>query len=288
MYLAELQNVGVSFCYLARDEQGMVVGFCSFWHVVDELHVNNLAVLPAYRRRGIGTSLLLSVLKEGARLGARRATLEVRRSNEVARRLYERFGFGATGVRRAYYTNPVEDAACCGASARSLSARADLATAGALCYVSRSRDRHAAAEVDPSDPDPRSRRRSMNGQGQQLKELLLRTDEEFHSLADKHHQLEDRLSELTTRPYLSEPEVKINLKAKLGGRMEDILRVTNGRRATSRPRRLTAFASFARGRAGRRARHVIAPRRRPHRLATSRSLRVRVPVAVRAQLRNVL
>jgi len=110
MYLAELENVGVSFCKLARDEQGVVVGFCSFWRVVDELHINNLAVLPAYRRRGIGTSLLVSVLREGARLGARRATLEVRRSNEVARRLYEMLGFSTAGVRRAYYTNPVEDA----------------------------------------------------------------------------------------------------------------------------------------------------------------------------------
>jgi [ribosomal protein S18]-alanine N-acetyltransferase len=110
MYLAELQNVGVSFCYLARDEQGIVVGFCSFWRVVDELHINNLAVLPAYRHRGIGTSLLVSVLKEGARLGAHRATLEVRRSNDVARRLYEQLGFSTAGVRRAYYTNPVEDA----------------------------------------------------------------------------------------------------------------------------------------------------------------------------------
>jgi len=110
MYLAELENVGVSFCKLARDEQGVVVGFCSFWRVVDELHINNLAVLPAYRRRGIGTSLLVSVLREGARLGARRATLEVRRSNEVARLLYERFGFTVAGVRPAYYTKPVEDA----------------------------------------------------------------------------------------------------------------------------------------------------------------------------------
>ena len=40
----------------------------------------------------------------------RRATLEVRRSNEPARRLYDRFGFSVAGVRRAYYTNPVEDA----------------------------------------------------------------------------------------------------------------------------------------------------------------------------------
>jgi len=110
MYLAELQNVGVSYCYLARDESGRVLGFCSFWRVLDELHINNLAVAGAYRRQGIGTALMTYVLNEGPRLGARRATLEVRRSNDVARQLYERLGFSSAGVRRAYYTNPVEDA----------------------------------------------------------------------------------------------------------------------------------------------------------------------------------
>jgi ribosomal-protein-alanine N-acetyltransferase len=78
--------------------------------VVDEMHINNLAVHPAHRRKGIGTSLLTFVMKAGAKLGARRASLEVRRSNEVARHMYERLGFSAAGVRRAYYTNPIEDA----------------------------------------------------------------------------------------------------------------------------------------------------------------------------------
>lgn len=110
MYLAELENRTVSFCYLARDDEGRVVGFCSFWRVLDELHINNLAVLPAFRRGGIASALLARVLVEGAKLGIRRATLEVRRSNEAARLLYERFGFAIAGVRRGYYTNPVEDA----------------------------------------------------------------------------------------------------------------------------------------------------------------------------------
>lgn len=122
MYLAELENVGVSFCYVARadadpagplgphDQPGPIVAFCSFWRVLDELHVNNLAVSAAYRRRGIATRLLTHVLNEGAQLGAHRATLEVRRSNEIARHLYESLGFTTAGVRRAYYTNPVEDA----------------------------------------------------------------------------------------------------------------------------------------------------------------------------------
>ena len=50
------------------------------------------------------------LLRSGAELGARRATLEVRRSNEAARLLYERFGFSVGGVRPAYYSKPVEDA----------------------------------------------------------------------------------------------------------------------------------------------------------------------------------
>ncbi|HEV3059497.1 MAG TPA: ribosomal protein S18-alanine N-acetyltransferase [Vicinamibacterales bacterium] len=110
MYLSELENRGVSYCYIAADARGRVVGFCSFWRVLDELHINNLAVLPDVRREGVASALLARVLREGASLGARRATLEVRQSNEGARLLYERFGFSIAGVRRDYYSNPTEDA----------------------------------------------------------------------------------------------------------------------------------------------------------------------------------
>jgi [ribosomal protein S18]-alanine N-acetyltransferase len=110
MYLAELENPGVSYCFLARDASRQAVGFCSFWRVLDELHINNLAVLPDFRRRGIASALLAFVLQKGAEFGARRATLEVRRSNDAARALYERFGFAVAGVRSSYYTKPVDDA----------------------------------------------------------------------------------------------------------------------------------------------------------------------------------
>jgi ribosomal-protein-alanine N-acetyltransferase len=110
MYLAVLNNTGVSYFYLARTETGQVIGFCSFWRVLDELHINNLAVLPEHRRSGIGTDLLLRVLADGSAFGAKRATLEVRRSNEAAQKLYEKFGFTVAGVRRLYYSSPPEDA----------------------------------------------------------------------------------------------------------------------------------------------------------------------------------
>jgi len=110
MYLAELHNQGVSFIYVARDAKRIAVGFCSFWRVLDELHINNLAVLPDYRQQKVGSTLLERVLEEARRLGVRRATLEVRRSNDAARALYQKFGFSVAGVRHGYYTNPVEDA----------------------------------------------------------------------------------------------------------------------------------------------------------------------------------
>src|SRR6478672_9860137 len=72
MYQAELDNRGVSYCYLAKDASGATVGFCSFWRVMDELHINNLAVMPDRRRSGAATALLTHVLREGKALGAER------------------------------------------------------------------------------------------------------------------------------------------------------------------------------------------------------------------------
>ena len=110
MYLAELKNEGVSFFDLARDKGRRIVGFCSFWRVLDELHINNLAVVPECRRQGIASALLRRVLNEAARFGIRRTMLEVRQSNAPARQLYEKFGFVVAGTRSKYYTNPIEDA----------------------------------------------------------------------------------------------------------------------------------------------------------------------------------
>lgn len=110
MYASELRNRAVCHIFVVRTEDCVVAGFCAFWLVLDEVHINNLAMRPQFRTQGIGTALLLHVLAEGRHLGARRATLEVRASNGPARRLYERLGFGVAGTRRNYYTNPVEDA----------------------------------------------------------------------------------------------------------------------------------------------------------------------------------
>jgi [ribosomal protein S18]-alanine N-acetyltransferase len=115
-YQRELENPDVSFLYVLRLTPGegfdhpATVAFCSFWLILDELHINNLAVHPDHRRRGYGRALLQHVMDLGVRVGAVRATLEVRRSNEAALELYERLGFRVAATRRNYYEHPAEDA----------------------------------------------------------------------------------------------------------------------------------------------------------------------------------
>jgi ribosomal-protein-alanine N-acetyltransferase len=110
MYTAEFLSRETSRLYVLRTPEFTVAGYCAAWFVYDEVHINNLAVRPQCRCRGIGGALLQHVLREATRAGARRATLEVRRSNESARRLYERYGFRVAGIRRDYYSHPTEDA----------------------------------------------------------------------------------------------------------------------------------------------------------------------------------
>jgi ribosomal-protein-alanine N-acetyltransferase len=109
-YENELQRPDVCFIYVLRTSAHPVAGFCAFWRVAEQLHINNLAVLPELRGQGLGTQLLDAIVAEAEHLGAEMLTLEVRRSNEPARRLYERSGFHQEGVRKNYYSNPIEDA----------------------------------------------------------------------------------------------------------------------------------------------------------------------------------
>ena len=110
MYAWELKNRSVCHIYVVRTADCAVAGFCAFWLVFDEIHINNVAVLPQFRGQGMGTTLMQHVLLEARRLGAKRATLEVRASNQAALRLYQRLGFYVAATRKYYYSNPVEDA----------------------------------------------------------------------------------------------------------------------------------------------------------------------------------
>jgi len=86
------------------------VGYIIYWLLPREIDVHNLAVDPAYRRQGIGKTLLYAAIDEARRQRVSRVTLEVRKSNEAAQRLYQSLGFIAQGVRKGYYSDDGEDA----------------------------------------------------------------------------------------------------------------------------------------------------------------------------------
>lgn len=113
-FLYELRDNRVASLWVARvtDAAGAstVVGYLCLWLIADEIHVTNFAVHPAYRHQGIGRHLLGMLLEYCRQKGATRATLEVRPSNDAARRLYETFGFRQVGLRRGYYFDTGEDA----------------------------------------------------------------------------------------------------------------------------------------------------------------------------------
>lgn len=104
-----LDHAGVYFaCAWSADRN--VIGYVVAWFVAGEGEIANLAVAPTAWGAGIGRSLIDAALDEGTRRGASAVFLEVRDSNERARRLYRSRGFVEMGRRRDYYRRPDEDA----------------------------------------------------------------------------------------------------------------------------------------------------------------------------------
>jgi ribosomal-protein-alanine N-acetyltransferase len=87
-----------------------IAGFAGMWVMYDEAHVTTIGTDTLYRGRGLGELMLVALFDEAIRRGASLLTLEVRVSNNVAQRLYEKYGMSAQGVRSRYYTDNGEDA----------------------------------------------------------------------------------------------------------------------------------------------------------------------------------
>jgi ribosomal-protein-alanine N-acetyltransferase len=115
-YHLELQCSSASLMLVARlpqqlnVAQKLIVGFIVARQMADEIHVNNVAVRPEYRRLGIGEKLLRAILAWGRDKASAQAVLEVRAENIAAQKLYQTCGFEVIGRRRRYYKAPVEDA----------------------------------------------------------------------------------------------------------------------------------------------------------------------------------
>ncbi len=117
-----LLSADSSICVLAEDEKtDAPVGFVLARLAADEMEILNLAVSPAWRRRGLGRRLVAEALGRARARGAGQCWLEVRASNQAALEFYRALGFRERSRRRGYYRDPVEDAVVC---ARSLTAAA--------------------------------------------------------------------------------------------------------------------------------------------------------------------
>ncbi|MBM4261144.1 MAG: ribosomal-protein-alanine N-acetyltransferase [Deltaproteobacteria bacterium] len=106
-----LQEIGVQCARSVLAEiNGKIVGYVLYWVLPDEVDIHNIAVHREFRCVGIGRRLLDHAVRAARERDSLRVTLEVRKSNSVAQKLYLSQGFVFTGERRGYYSDDGEDA----------------------------------------------------------------------------------------------------------------------------------------------------------------------------------
>ena len=96
--------------WLVLEEEGNILGYCVFRVIAGEGELLRIAVLPAYRGRGLSKKLMDRLVESSIKNGVKSLSLEVRESNDRAKNLYKTYGFTEEGVRKHYYLNPCENA----------------------------------------------------------------------------------------------------------------------------------------------------------------------------------
>ncbi|WP_130805991.1 ribosomal protein S18-alanine N-acetyltransferase [Senegalia massiliensis] len=96
--------------YIVAKGDDKIVGYGGMWLILDEAHITNIAVHPEYRGEGIGNKLLNGLVEISKEMMIKRMTLEVRKSNYPAIKLYKNNDFIEVGIRPGYYSDTNEDA----------------------------------------------------------------------------------------------------------------------------------------------------------------------------------
>ena len=96
--------------WLVAEHEGQVLGYVGSQTVLGETDMMNIATHPDFRKQGIGTALIRTLIDTLSAQGSHSLMLEVRASNDSAISVYEKMGFIQVGVRKNYYRNPKEDA----------------------------------------------------------------------------------------------------------------------------------------------------------------------------------
>ncbi|MBP3361947.1 MAG: ribosomal protein S18-alanine N-acetyltransferase [Clostridia bacterium] len=105
---AELNNE--TAVYFIASDGSTVTGYAGMWKISGQCDITNIAVLPEYRNKGIGSALLCRLTDYCRENSLSPITLEVRESNLPAQGLYKKFGFEPVGRRKRYYADTDEDA----------------------------------------------------------------------------------------------------------------------------------------------------------------------------------
>jgi len=96
--------------YLVAISEGQVIGYGGLWRIFDEGHITNIAVHPEFRRCGVASRIMDKILDICDENDIKSITLEVRKSNSTAQKLYVKYGFKIEGARKGYYSDTGEDA----------------------------------------------------------------------------------------------------------------------------------------------------------------------------------
>ena len=95
---------------IRKDRHDEIAGYVTYWIIAGELQVHKIAVREDLRKSGIASRLMAEMIRLSHSEGVAVCSLEVSRSNEGAKRLYEKFGFEVTDIRPHYYAESGEDA----------------------------------------------------------------------------------------------------------------------------------------------------------------------------------
>jgi ribosomal-protein-alanine N-acetyltransferase len=112
-FASELNDNKLAHYFVGRPvEHGdaQIVAYGGIWVILDDAHITTIAVHPDSRGRRFGEAMLVHLLREAIERGASWITLEARESNEIAQRLYRKYGFSTIAIRRAYYSDNGENA----------------------------------------------------------------------------------------------------------------------------------------------------------------------------------
>ncbi|MGO1469713.1 MAG: ribosomal protein S18-alanine N-acetyltransferase [Tissierella sp.] len=108
-FTSEINENNLAY-YLVAQVEGKAVAYGGIWLVLNEGHITNIAVKEEYKGKGIGNKIVEGLIYHCIKRGIDNMTLEVRKSNQVAINLYEKYGFIDYGVRPKYYADDGEDA----------------------------------------------------------------------------------------------------------------------------------------------------------------------------------